>query len=180
MTNQVSEQETSQPHKERWHIEDDQGLKWAFQKMEQKRQEAQGYKKMMQEAFDFYQAKIDDCNKDIENFKQIVRQYADEQLCEDPNWDFTDSPFGRIVMSKPKVDMQPDRAKLIDQYKDTDYVKQKYSLDWDKLKRSLKAVDGHVINSDGELIEGVKAVEKPAQIEIKHKNAKGNWVTKEG
>jgi hypothetical protein len=83
-------------------------------------------------------------------------------------------------MSKPKVDMQPDRAKLIDQYKDTDYVKQKYSLDWDKLKRSLKAVDGHVINSDGELIEGVKAVEKPAQIEIKHKNAKGNWVTKEG
>ena len=181
MSEQEAAKKTEQnSEKQRFQIKDEQSLQWTFQKAEQKRQEARGYQKMMQEAIDFYQSKIDSCYEDIENFNQIIRQYADEKLNEDPNWEYTNSPFGRIVLSKPKPQLKPNKERLIEKYIGTDFVKQEFKLDWAKLQCSLTTVNGHVVNDDGEIIKDIKVVEKPAQIEIKHKNANGRWAIKEG
>ena len=110
-------------------------------------------------------------------------QYAQEQIDEDPNWEFKDSPFGRIVQSKPSTSLQvADKQALINQYKGTKFVKhvEEDKLCWGDLKKTLSSPDGeHVVNSDGELVDDVKIVAKPSRIEIKHINEKGSWVTKE-
>lgn len=167
----------------RYQIEDKQGLIWTFQKAEQVRQEIAGKKKMMEKSNEFYQQQIKDLQAELDNFKSIAMQYAQEQIDEDPNWEFKDSPFGRIVQSKPSTSLQvADEQALVNRYKGTEFVKhvEEDKLRWGDLKETLSSPDGeHVVNSDGELVDDVKVVTKPSKIEIKHKNEKGSWVTKE-
>ena len=176
-------QEVKEQQLKRYQIEDKQGLVWTFQKAEQVRQEIAGKKKMMEKSIEFYQQQIKDLQAELDNFKSIAMQYAQEQIDEDPNWEFKDSPFGRIVQSKPSTSLQvADEQALVNRYKGTEFVKhvEEDELRWSDLKKTLSSPDGeHVVNSDGELVDDVKVVTKPSKIEIKHKNEKGSWVTKE-
>lgn len=177
------DQEVKEQQPKRYQIEDKQGLIWTFQKAEQVRQEIAGKKKMMEKSIEFYQQQIKDLQAELDKFKSIAMQYAQEQIDEDPNWEFKDSPFGRIVQSKPSTSLQvADEQALVNRYKGTEFVKhvEEDKLRWDDLKKTLSSPDGeHVVNSDGELVDDVKVVTKPSKIEIKHKNEKGSWVTKE-
>lgn len=177
------DQEVKEQQPKRYQIEDKQGLVWTFQKAEQVRQEIAGKKKMMEKSIEFYQQQIKDLQAELDNFKSIAMQYAQEQIDEDPNWEFKDSPFGRIVQSKPSTSLQvADEQALVNRYKGTEFVKhvEEDKLRWGDLKKTLSSPDGeHVVNSDGELVDDIKVVTKPSKIEIKHKNEKGSWVTKE-
>lgn len=167
----------------RYQIEDKQGLILTFQKAEQVRQEIAGKKKMMEKSNEFYHQQIKDLQAELDKFKSIAMQYAQEQIDEDPNWEFKDSPFGRIVQSKPSTILKvADEQSLVNRYKGTEFVKhvEEDKLRWGDLKKTLSSPDGeHVVNSDGELVDDVKVVTKPSKIEIKYKNEKGSWVTKE-
>lgn len=167
----------------RFTIDSNQALIWTLQKAEQKRQEIIGTKNMMEQEVEFYQGKIKALQAELQNFNDIVLQYAQSQMEADPKWEFKDSPFGRIIKSKPSTSLQvADRQALINHYKGTKFVKhvEEDKLQWGELKKTLSSPDGeHVINADGEPIDDVKVVKKPAKIELKHKNAKGNWTTKE-
>lgn len=181
--NNTAENKLPSEEPKRYQIEDKQGLIWTFQKAEQVRQEIAGKKKMMEKSNEFYQQQIKDLQAELDNFKSIAMQYAQEQIDEDPNWEFKDSPFGRIVQSKPSTSLQvADEQALVNRYKGTEFVKhvEEDELRWSDLKKTLSSPDGeHVVNSDGELVDDVKVVTKPSKIEIKHKNEKGSWVTKE-
>lgn len=164
-------------------VENDDQLRWVFQMMEEKRKEIRAKYDMIQQATDYYQSQIDGLLKDIDYFKGLAMQYAEEQADEDPNWSFKDSPYGRITRTKPKTELKvADKQALINRYKGTEYVEQviQDKLKWSELKETLVSPDGeHVINEDGEPIEDVKAVTKPSQLVIKHKSVKGSWVEKE-
>lgn len=168
---------------QRFVIKDTQSLKWTLQLMESKRKQIQANREMMQQSFDYYTAKNDKLLKDIKNWQEAINQYGQIQLQADPDWKFEDSPYGRVVQSKAKITLvQADKQALIDQFKGTQYVTQVTTdrLDWKKLKDTLKYDDkGHVVNEDGELVKGAEVKQTPAKIEIKHKNVKGNWTTKE-
>lgn len=179
----VANATANQEEKERFSIENDDQLKWVFQMMEEKRKEIRAKYDMIQQATDYYESQIDDLLEDIDYFKGLVMQYAEEQADEDPNWSFKDSPYGRITRTKEKTELKvADKQALINRYKGTEYVEQviQDKLKWSELKKTLHSPDGeHVINEDGEPVDDVKAVTKPSQLVIKHKSVNGSWVEKE-
>ena len=179
----VANSTANQEEKERFSIENDDQLKWVFQMMEEKRKEIRAKYDMIQQATDYYESQIDDLLKNIDYFKGLAMQYAEEQADEDPNWSFKDSPYGRITRTKEKTELKvADKQALINRYKGTEYVEQvtQDKLKWSELKKTLVSPDGeHVINEDGEPVDDVKAVTKPSQLVIKHKSVNGSWVEKE-
>lgn len=179
----VANATANQEEKERFSIENDDQLKWVFQMMEEKRKEIRAKYDMIQQATDYYESQIDDLLEDIDYFKGLVMQYAEEQSDKEPNWSFKDSPYGRITRTKEKTELKvADKQALINRYKGTEYVEQviQDKLKWSELKKTLHSPDGeHVINEDGEPVDDVKAVTKPSQLVIKHKSVKGSWVEKE-
>lgn len=183
MMNEPAKKTKESQDPKRFTIDSNQALIWTLQKAEQKRQEIAGTKHMMEQSIEFYQSKIKDLQSELKNFNGIILQYAQAKMEDDPKWEFKDSPFGRIVKSKPSTSLKvADEQALINRYKGTEFVKhtEEDSLQWCKLKKTLSSPDGeHVVNADGEPIDDVKVVKKAAKIELKHKNAKGNWTTKE-
>lgn len=179
----VANATANQEEKERFSIENDDQLKWVFQMMEEKRKEIRVKYDMIQQATDYYESQIDDLLEDIDYFKGLVMQYAEEQSDKEPNWSFKDSPYGRIIRTKEKTELKvADKQALINRYKGTEYVEQviQDKLKWSELKKTLHSPDGeHVINEDGEPVDDVKAVTKPSQLVIKHKSVKGSWIEKE-
>ena len=179
----VANATANQEEKERFSIENDDQLKWVFQMVEEKRKEIRAKYDMIQQATDYYESQIDDLLEDIDYFKGLVMQYAEEQSDKEPNWSFEDSPYGRITRTKEKVDLKvADKQALINRYKGTKYVEQviQDKLKWSELKKTLVSPDGeHVINEDGEPVDDVKAVTKPSQLVIKHKSVNGSWIEKE-
>lgn len=179
----VANATANQEEKERFSIENDDQLKWVFQMMEEKRKEIRAKYDMIQQATDYYESQIDDLLEDIDYFKGLVMQYAEEQSGKEPNWSFKDSPYGRITRTKEKTELKvADKQALINRYKGTEYVEQvtQDKLKWSELKKTLHSPDGeHVINEDGEPVDDVKAVTKPSQLVIKHKSVNGSWVEKE-
>lgn len=179
----VANSTANQEEKERFSIENDDQLKWAFQMMEEKRKEIRAKKDMIQQATDYYESQIKDLRKDINSFKDMAMQYADEQADEDPNWQFKESPYGRIIRKNEKIDLVvSDEQALINHLKGTEFVEhvEEEKLKWGDLKKTLSTPDGeHVVNDDGELVDGVTVVTKPSVLVMKHKNAKDSWVEKE-
>lgn len=179
----VANSTASQEEKERFSIENDDQLKWAFQMMEEKRKEIRAKKDMIQQATDYYESQIKDLRQDIDYFKGLAMQYAEEQADEDPNWEFKESPYGRIIRKKEKTDLVvSDEQALINHLKGTEFVEhvEEEKLKWGDLKKTLSTPDReHVVNNDGELVDGVTVVTKPSELVMKHKNAKDSWVEKE-
>lgn len=179
----VANATTNQEEKERFSIENDDQLKWAFQMMEEKRKEIRAKKDMIQQATDYYESQIKDLRQDIDYFKGLAMQYAEEQADEDPNWSFKESPYGRITRTKESSKLAvTDKEALIKHYKGTSFVEEvvQDKLKWADLKKNLSSPDGqHVTNEDGELINGVEVVTKPSALVMKHKSVKGSWVEKE-
>lgn len=179
----VANSTANQEEKERFSIENDDQLKWAFQMMEEKRKEIRAKKDMIQQATDYYESQIKDLRKDINSFKDMAMQYAEEQADEDPNWSFKESPYGRIIRKNEKIDLVvSDEQALINHLKGTEFVEhvEEEKLKWGDLKNTLSTPDGeHVVNDDGELVDGVTVVTKPSVLVMKHKNAKDSWVEKE-
>lgn len=179
----VANATANQEEKERFSIENDDQLKWVFQMMEEKRKEIRAKYDMIQQATDYYEGQIKDLRKDIDYFKGLAMQYAEEQADEDPNWEFKESPYGRITRTKESSKLTvTDKEALIKHYKGTPFVEEvvQDKLKWADLKKNLSSPDGqHVTNKDGELINGVEVVTKPSALVMKHKSVKGSWVEKE-
>lgn len=179
----VANSTANQEEKERFSIENDDQLKWAFQMMEEKRKEIRAKKDMIQQATDYYESQIKDLRQDIDYFKGLAMQYAEEQADEDPNWSFKESPYGRITRTKESSKIAvTNKEALIKHYKGTPFVEEvvQDKLKWADLKKNLSSPDGqHVTNEDGELINGVEVVTKPSALVMKHKSVKGSWVEKE-
>ena len=179
----VANATANQEEKERFSIENDDQLKWVFQMMEEKRKEIRAKYDMIQQATDYYEGQIKDLRKDIDYFNGLAMQYAEEQADEDPNWEFKESPYGRITRTKESSKLAvTDKEALIKHYKGTPFVEEvvQDKLKWADLKKNLSSPDGqHVTNENGELINGVEVVTKPSAMVIKHKSVNGSWVEKE-
>lgn len=175
--------EPKETEKQRFIVDNEQSLKWVLQLMESKRKQIEANLAMEQEAFDFYEGKNDALRKEIAGWQEAIKQYANDQLKDNPDWKFTESPYGRVVKQKAKTSIvASDRDALTEQFKGQKYVKEetKYKLDWRSLSKHLQSDDsGHVFTDDGEIVTGATVKTTPAQLVIKHKNAKGNWTAKE-
>lgn len=175
--------EPGKAEKQRFIVDNDQSLKWVLQLMESKRKQIEANFAMEQEAFNFYEKKNNQLRKDIVEWQKAIKQYATDQLKDDPDWKFTESPYGRVVKQKAKQSIVVyNRDSLIKQFKGQKFVKAttQYKLDWKSLSKHLQSDDsGHVFTDDGEIVSGAKVKKTPAKIVIKHKNTKDNWTSEE-
>lgn len=166
--------------KEPFRITNDKKLAWAVDKAEFNRRLANQYMDMAEQTYDFYLSKANKLLDRVQYFNDMIGQYADEQHRLNPDWHYTDSPFMRIVWTKPKTKITVSSSKdVVDQFKGTKYVTEevKHKIHWDDLKKKLRTTDdGTVFTEDGEVVNGVKAHKVPATMQIKHKNDKGHWV----
>lgn len=161
-------------------VHDEPSLNWAAGKAEAHRRLANQYMDMAEQAYDFWLSKANDELDQAQYFNDMISQYADEQHRLNPDWHYTESPFMRIVWTKPKTKITVSSSKdVINQFKGTKYVTEEvqHKIHWGDLKKNLQTTDdGTVFTEDGEIVRGVKAQKVPATMQIKHKNDKGRWV----
>lgn len=144
----ISNVTANQDEKKPFQVENDDQLRWVFQMMEEKRKEIRAKKDMIQQATDYYEGQIKDLRKDIDYFKGLAMQYAEEQADEDPNWSFKESPYGRIIRKKEKTDLVvSDEQALINHLKGTEFVEhvEEDKLKWGDLKKTLSTPDGVLV-----------------------------------
>lgn len=78
-------------------------------------------------------------------------------------------PSGTLKLKLHGVEYQRDDTKLVEWLKSSgmsDYIQIKESPKWAELKKTIQVSGNKVITADGEIVEGVSAVEKPAVFEV--------------
>lgn len=78
-------------------------------------------------------------------------------------------PGGKIMMKKQAPDYDKDDKTVIAWLKDNggaDYVKTEEKLDWAALKDASTVVGETIVNSDGEVIPGVKVIEREPKFAV--------------
>lgn len=65
-------------------------------------------------------------------------------------------PSGKVRLTYSSIKLVPDRVKLTESLKDTEFIETKQDVKWGEFKKLLKEVGGTVIRTDtGETVEGV-------------------------
>ena len=77
---------------------------------------------------------------------------------------------GKLVFKKPTVDYEKDEKVLLDWLEQSgkeEYVQTIKKPKWGEFKKQITVVDGEVIDTEtGEVVEGLKPVEKPGRFEV--------------
>lgn len=158
---------------EKFVIDNDEKAEWALTVIKAEKQERDRLIAVCEEKIHEYQQKIEDFKRKYENstahlisalnqyFHTVPRKKTKTQ-------ETYQLPSGKLKLKLPSIDFQRDDEKLI-QWLDKNlasYVKVKKSPDWAGLKKIIQVAGDKVVTLDGEVIEGVTAVEKPASFEI--------------
>lgn len=78
-------------------------------------------------------------------------------------------PSGTLKLKLPGVEYQRDDTKLVEWLKSSglnDFIQIKESPKWAELKKTVTVNGDKVLTEDGEIVEGVTVVEKPAVFEV--------------
>lgn len=122
-------------------VHDEPSLNWAAGKAEAHRRLANQYMDMAEQAYDFWLSKANDELDQAQYFNDMISQYADEQHRLNPDWHYTESPFMRIVWTKPKTKITVSSSKdVINQFKGTKYVTEEvqHKIHWGDLKKTCR------------------------------------------
>lgn len=104
----------------------------------------------------FLQSKLREWFESFDTRRETKTQYA------------LDLPSGKLILTKPKRDYRPDKAKLLTFVKANapQYIKVEESVKWGELKKTLKIVGDVAVTGDGMVVDGVEIVDVPAKFEI--------------
>lgn len=104
----------------------------------------------------FLQSKLREWFESFDTRRETKTQYA------------LDLPSGKLILTKPKRDYLPDKAKLLAFVKSSapQYVKVEESVKWGELKKTLKIVGDVAVTGDGMVVDGVEIVDVPAEFKI--------------
>lgn len=168
--------EAEQLTNQRFSIESDQAAEWAFKKIRQYQDKRQAADKALadwkQEAERQHAEEVKEIDHNLDYFKGLLLDYAERQADGDNGWKFQ-SPAGRIAYTKPKATIvKGDEAKLLDQFKGTEYVTEKTTqkFNWADFRKTLTMTDGgQVVTPDGELVDGAKVKQEDGGFKIKNK-----------
>lgn len=78
-------------------------------------------------------------------------------------------PSGKLKLKYPAPEYKQDKDKLLKWLKSnsmTDYIETKESPKWGELKKSVTVQGDKVVTEDGEIVEGVTAVERAPVFEV--------------
>jgi phage host-nuclease inhibitor protein Gam len=157
----------SQEQREQFVIDTKEKASWALRKLAKIRKEMAENQAIAEAEIKRTQEWLEEVNgaleKDAEYFSNLLQVYHRSVLEEDPKAKTIKLPFGTLKARKQEPEYIRDEEKLLAWTKvnHPDAIKVKESVDWSKLKETISNVEnGLAITEDGEVIEGVKVVER--------------------
>ena len=150
-----------------FHIKDDSMAEWAVrQKLDAEAEKAK-WKAYYKDALDKINAS---CDATIANMTRYLNEYFGK--VPHKKTDKQESyrlPSGKLVLKRQECDFERDDEEIIKWLKANNgdkFIKTKESLDWDGLKKTLSVMGETVADSNGEIIPGIKAIERPDVFKI--------------
>ena len=171
-------EESAEKQDERFFIENEGQLEWAFRKIQQAQDDNASQDKILEVTKEYVEQHKKENQRTIKKMKGLIAQYAELKKSEEPDYEYK-GVLGRITWTKPKQTIvKMSDEELINQFKDTDLVEkvEQVKLKWNDLKKDLTITpDGKVITSDGEVVAGVTVKEQPSTLAIKKRTEKDSW-----
>ena len=84
-------------------------------------------------------------------------------------------PSGKLVFKAQAPEYERDEEKVIEWLKQTngtEFIKVKESLDWAGLKKTVTVLEDKVITEDGEVVPGIKAIQRDPVFTVEVKEGK--------
>ncbi|AEE95312.1 host-nuclease inhibitor Gam family protein [Mahella australiensis] len=155
-------------------IDDDAKAEWALRKIAEERAETQRYINVCQTMINEYQAKIQKAQGELNNstsyLKSLLAQYFETVPKQKTKTQETYKlPSGALKKKYLAPEFVRDDEKLLAWLKERNmasYIKVKESPDWAGLKKNVHVSGECVADENGEIIDGVKAVERPPVFEV--------------
>ncbi|MFW6030815.1 MAG: host-nuclease inhibitor Gam family protein [Halanaerobiales bacterium] len=171
-----------QEDKERFKVDNDEKANWALRKIKQlteKKEEKLRFAdkeiaKIQDEIFqieDWLDKQNTMLNKKIEFFEGLLHQYATDLKKEDPDLKTYKLPFGNLQYRKQRPEWNYNEKKLLESCKSAgmkNVIKIEEKINKTKFKKMV-TVSGHnaVYKETGEIVEGVKIIERPELFSVK-------------
>ena len=167
----ASFEETGEKQDERFFIENEGQLEWAFRKIQQAEDDNASQDKILEATKEYVEQHKKENQRTIEYMRGLIADYSELKKAEEPDYEYR-GVLGRITWTKPKqVIVKTSDEELMKQCKETKLVEkeEKIKLKWGDLKRDLVITPGgKVVTSHGELVDGVTIKEQPATLAIKN------------
>ncbi|MEK1472531.1 hypothetical protein HC002_08305 [Limosilactobacillus fermentum] len=174
----ASFEETGEKQGERFFIENEGQLEWAFRKIQEAQNDDNYQDKILAATKEYVEMHKKNNRKTIEYMRGLIADYAELKKAEEPDYEYK-GVLGRLTWTKPKQTIvKTSDEELIKQFKGTDLVEKQESikLKWNDLKKDLVITpDGKVITSDGEMVSGVAVKDQPSTLAIKKRTEKDSW-----
>lgn len=174
----ASFEETGEKQGERFFIENEGQLEWAFRKIQQAEDDNASQDKILEATKEYVDQHKKSNQKTIEYMRGLIADYAELKRSEEHSYEYK-GVLGRLTWTKAKQTIvKTDEEELIKQFKGTDLVEEQKSikLKWNDLKKDLTITpDGKVITSDGEVVSGVAVKDQPSTLAIKKRTEKDSW-----
>ncbi|MCT3429431.1 hypothetical protein EFQ32_00805 [Limosilactobacillus fermentum] len=174
----ASFEETGEKQGERFFIENEGQLEWAFRKIQEVQDDNENQDKILEATKEYVDRHKKDNQKIIEYMRGLIAEYAELKKSEEPDYEYK-GVLGRLTWTKPKQTIvKTSDEELIKQFKGTKLVEkeEKIKLKWGDLKRDLVITpDGKVITSNGEVVSGVAVKDHPSTLAIKKRTGKSSW-----
>jgi phage host-nuclease inhibitor protein Gam len=157
----------SEAQKERFAIDTDLKAEWALKKI----REARADRDRM---LDWYKQKekeiTEQTDRDTAYFEGLLAEYFSTLPHKVTKTQESYSlPGGKLVLKKQNPEYKRDDAAVIAWLKENGggrYVKVSESLDWASLKADTAAIDGVIVDGDGQIIPGIEVVERGAKFTV--------------
>lgn len=156
-------------------INNDNLAEWALRKIAEEKAEAQRMINVCQTFINDYQLKIEKYNQQYETKTSYLRQQLSQYFQTVPHkatktQETYKLPSGTLKLKLPTIEYKRDEKKLGEFLKSNNYnglYEEVIKPKWAELKKICKVSGQYVVDADsGNIIEGVEAVEKPAEFEV--------------
>lgn len=159
---------------EHFKIDSDELAEWALQKIAEYRQESQRYISVCENMMASYKGKIEDENKRLVNkafyLENELKNYfmTVERKCTKTQQSYR-LPTGNLKLKYVAPEIKRDDAKLlewIEQNRLHEYIVTTQKPNWAEFKKMLVFDNGKAITADGEIIDGIEAIEREPEFKI--------------
>ncbi len=152
-------------------VKDLESANWAFRKLSALKQKVveieQVYNSEIERLDKWKNKEVSQYSNSIEYFEHLIAEYYAKEREADDRFKLS-TAYGKVnAVLRTKWDYNDEV--LLEELKDTDFVKEKtiYSIDKALLKKTMTVTDeGKVITEDGEVLQGVSAI-KELSIKVK-------------
>lgn len=152
-------------------IDNDSKAEWALERIKAEKEDMDRLIKVCEVKIEEYQQKIEQFKKQYENrtsyLKSLLAQYFNTvPHNKTKTQESYRLPSGKLVLKYPGLEYTKDEEKLIAFLEQNGYEKFiciKKSPKWGELKKTISVSGENIVTSDGLVVEGVKAVERPPE-----------------